>query len=87
MIPEGPNVVLDIGCGTGQLGRVLREMNKVNEIVGIEIYAPAAEEADKNYNKVYRDNVESLILPYVEHFDYIICEKILEHFTLVQNRF
>lgn len=79
LIPEGPNVVLDIGCGAGRLGRVLREMNKAIEMVGVEIYEPAAEEADKNYNKVHRGNIESLNLPYVEHFDYVICGDILEH--------
>lgn len=79
LIPEGPNVILDLGCGAGQLGRVLRETNKASELVGVEIYPMAAEKAEKYYNKIYQDNVESLSLPYVEYFDYVICGDILEH--------
>ena len=39
LIPEGPNVILDLGCATGRLGRKLRELNKTTELVGVEIYA------------------------------------------------
>jgi len=79
LIAERPNAILDIGCGSGQMGRKLREMNKVSELIGVELFAPAATEAAKYYDKVYQDDVESLILPYYEHFDYIICGDILEH--------
>ena len=79
LIPEGPNVVLDLGCGAGQLGRVLREMNKASELVGVETHPKAVEEAAQFYNKVYQDNVESLSLPYAAYFDFIICGDILEH--------
>jgi 2-polyprenyl-3-methyl-5-hydroxy-6-metoxy-1,4-benzoquinol methylase len=79
LIPIGPNVILDLGCGTGQLGRKLNETNKTHEVVGVEICAQAAEEASKYYNKVYQGNVESLSLPYTEYFDFVICGDILEH--------
>jgi len=79
LIPEGNNVILDLGCGAGQFGRVLRELNKASEVIGVEIYPLAAEEAAKYYTKVYQHNVESLVLPYAEYFDYVICGDILEH--------
>ena len=79
LIAERPNVILDMGCGAGQFGRRLREVNKVSELVGIELYAPAAKEAETYYDKVYQDNAESLNLPYSEYFDYVICGDILEH--------
>ncbi len=28
LVTEEPNLILDLGCGTGQLGRKLREMNQ-----------------------------------------------------------
>lgn len=79
LIPEGPNVILDLGCGSGRLGCVLREMNKASELVGVEIHPPAAEEALQYYNKVYQDNIEALSLPYSEYFDFVLCGDILEH--------
>lgn len=79
LVQRGPNKILDIGCASGRLGRRLKEMNKAEELMGIEIYQPAADEASKYYDKVYRDDVESLILPYKEYFDYVICGDILEH--------
>lgn len=79
LIAERPNIILDMGCGAGQLGRKLREMNKVSEMIGVELFAPAAAEAAKYYDKVYQDNVESLTLPYSDYFDYVICGDILEH--------
>jgi 2-polyprenyl-3-methyl-5-hydroxy-6-metoxy-1,4-benzoquinol methylase len=79
LIPEGPNVVLDIGCATGRVGRILRDQNKASEIVGAEIFVLAAEEAAKHYDRVYGGDVELLSLPCKEYFDYVICGDILEH--------
>jgi 2-polyprenyl-3-methyl-5-hydroxy-6-metoxy-1,4-benzoquinol methylase len=79
LIPEGPNKVLDIGCATGRLGRKLRASNKAGEMVGVEIFAPAAEEAAKYYDKVYQGDIEMLDMPYDKYFDYVVCGDILEH--------
>lgn len=77
--PDGPNIILDIGCASGRLGKKLRDLNKASELIGIEIFPLAADEAAKYYNKVYRNDIESLILPYKEYFDFVICGDILEH--------
>lgn len=77
--PQGPNVVLDLGCATGRLGRKLRELNKACELVGVEIFEPAAEEAKKHYDALYLGDLECLTLPYKEYFDFVICGDILEH--------
>ena len=79
MIPEGPNIILDLGCAAGRLGRKLRQLNKACELVGIEIYGPAAEEAAKYYDLVHRGDIEELKLHYKEYFDFVICGDILEH--------
>jgi 2-polyprenyl-3-methyl-5-hydroxy-6-metoxy-1,4-benzoquinol methylase len=79
LIPEGPHVVLDLGCATGRVGRMLREQNKAKAIVGVEIFVPAAEEAAKHYDRVYDGDVELLSLPYKEYFDIVVCGDILEH--------
>ena len=79
LIPEGPHVVLDLGCATGRVGLRLRDLNKASEIVGAEIFTPAAREAAKHYDKVYDGDVELLSLPYNEYFDFVVCGDILEH--------
>jgi len=78
-IPDSPSRILDLGCGSGELGKRLRELNKPVELIGVEIYAPAADEALKYYNKVYKGDVEEMDLHYDEYFDFIVCGDILEH--------
>jgi 2-polyprenyl-3-methyl-5-hydroxy-6-metoxy-1,4-benzoquinol methylase len=78
-IPEGPNAILDLGCATGRLGRILKEQRKANIMVGVEIFEPAAEEASKYYDHVYCGDIEALNLKYDAYFDYVICGDIIEH--------
>jgi len=77
--PDGPNIILDIGCANGRLGRKLRDLHKAKELIGVEVFKSAADEAAKYYDKVYCGDIELLTLPYKEHFDFIICGDILEH--------
>ena len=76
---EGPNVVLDLGCGSGQLGKRLIELNRAAEVVGVEIFEAAAINASKYYSKVIAGDIENIELPYREYFDYVVCGDILEH--------
>jgi O-antigen biosynthesis protein len=78
-IPKGSNVILDVGCATGLLGRKLREMMKVKEMIGVEISSAAAEEAAKFYNDVHVGDIESMSLPYRDYFDVVVCGDIIEH--------
>jgi 2-polyprenyl-3-methyl-5-hydroxy-6-metoxy-1,4-benzoquinol methylase len=77
--PEGRHVILDLGCATGRLGINLKKENSATEVVGVEIFGPAAEEAAKHYNKVYSVDIESAELPYQNYFDFVVCGDILEH--------
>ena len=79
LIPQGPHAILVSGCASGVLGRKLKESNKANEMVGVEIFEEAAEEAAKHYDKVYRGDIEQLNLPYENHFDFVVCADVLEH--------
>lgn len=79
LFKDGPNVVLDLGCGSGQLGKRLIELNRAHEVVGVEIFEAAAITASKYYSKVIRGDIENIELPYREYFDYVVCGDILEH--------
>jgi 2-polyprenyl-3-methyl-5-hydroxy-6-metoxy-1,4-benzoquinol methylase len=78
-IPDGSNVILDLGCASGQLGKELRRMHKLKELVGVELFAPAARQAAAYYDVIHEGDVEELELPYIEYFDFVVCSDILEH--------
>jgi 2-polyprenyl-3-methyl-5-hydroxy-6-metoxy-1,4-benzoquinol methylase len=79
LIPEGSHVILDVGCAAGVLGRRLKELNKAKEVVGVEIFKEAADEAAKYYETIHRGDIEELQLPYKNYFDFVVCADILEH--------
>lgn len=79
LIPDGTNVIMDLGCSSGWIGQNLLEMNKAAEVVGVEIFEPAAQEAMKCYKAVHVGNIEVLTLDYSSYFDVVICGDILEH--------
>lgn len=80
LIPTGKNKILEIGCGTGITGKILKEENKAVEVIGIEKIANIAKQAEKNIDKVITADIEILELPFAnEYFDYIITADILEH--------
>lgn len=79
LIPEGPHKILDLGCGTGRLGKKLLELNKAKTVIGVEIFKDAAQEAEKNYERVYHGDIEKIDLNYDKYFDFVICGDILEH--------
>jgi len=78
-IPDGPNVILDVGCASGRLGQKLLELNKASHLVGVEMFEPAAKEAMKNYDAVHVADIETLQLDYDKYFDVVVCSDILEH--------
>lgn len=79
LIPEGPHTVLDLGCGTGVFGRKLKGLNKARELVGVEIFDEAADEAANHYEKVYPGDLEHMNLDYENYFDFVVCGDIIEH--------
>jgi 2-polyprenyl-3-methyl-5-hydroxy-6-metoxy-1,4-benzoquinol methylase len=76
----GEKNILDIGCGSGLLGKTIKTANKEAVVFGID-YAEAAREAASKaldrYDTVDLDNQE---LPtYDRKFDLIIIADVLEH--------
>src|SRR4051812_44159454 len=79
LIPDGPNRVLDLGCGSGGVGRSLLQRGKASEVYGVEIFQAAASEAEKTYKQVHVGDIEEMELPYNHFFDVIVCGDVLEH--------
>lgn len=79
-IPLTARRILDVGCGAGALGRVLKEERGAEEVCGIEFIEEAYERAVHVLDKVLLGNIEEMALPFDDgYFDCIICADVLEH--------
>jgi len=79
LIPEGARRILDVGCGAGKTGQVLREKG-IEEIFGVEVDPRAAHQAQPFYKEVIVGDVNRDILPFAEgFFDCILYGDVLEH--------
>lgn len=71
--------ILDIGCGTGGIGRVFRDQGTAY-LAGIEQEPAAAREAANAYDRVWVGDAESADIDFPgDYFDIAICADILEH--------
>jgi len=61
------------------MGRNLVSEGKAVQIIGVELFAAAAQAASESYATVHTGDIEEMDLPYSRFFDYIICGDILEH--------
>ncbi len=79
LIPAGTRKILEIGCGAGMTGKLLKELG-FEEVVGVEIVDEVARKAIPYYDRVIVDDVEKVMLPYEKgHFDCILYGDVLEH--------
>ena len=84
-----PISVLDIGCGEGTIGKVLKE-NFKNEIsiIGCDISNTALKIASNYYSKVFKIDIETEKFPeefYTHKFDCIVLLELLEHLFRPEN--
>ena len=92
-----PKRVLDIGCGFGKYGVLLREYldvwyervrkeEWVTTIVGVEAYEPYHNQIqDYAYSKVYIGEAQS-VLPTLGEFDVVLIADVIEHLEQEQAR-
>lgn len=77
-IPRAANRLLDIGCGTGALGKKIKEMNKA-EVIGITFSKDEAELASKDLDRVLIADLNHFNPDLTGKFDCIVCSHVLEH--------
>jgi 2-polyprenyl-3-methyl-5-hydroxy-6-metoxy-1,4-benzoquinol methylase len=78
-IPQNVNRILDVGCGEGNFGLLLKNHMDV-EVWGVEIYKNAADKAKEKIDKVIIGNIESDEISLPKHyFDCIVFNDVLEH--------
>lgn len=80
LVEKSAKTVLDVGCGKGMLGSLLKSADNGRTVVGIEKFPDAAGEARHLLDKVISADLESPEFPVIEEkFDCIIFADILEH--------
>jgi 2-polyprenyl-3-methyl-5-hydroxy-6-metoxy-1,4-benzoquinol methylase len=80
LVPAGARV-LEVGCATGYMSRVLRDEKRCS-VVGIEVSPSAAEEARPHLERLLVGDVEQLDLDEElgsETFDVVLFADVLEH--------
>ena len=79
LVPVEAKTILEIGCGVGNTGRVLKSIQG-REVVGVDIVPEVKEKADKVYDLFVLGNIENMELKYPDgFFDCIIYGDVLEH--------
>lgn len=73
--------VLDFGCGTGTLLKILLDLNKSFELYGIDIDKDVLTIARNKLNeKVNLNKYDGLVLPYADHsFDIVLSSLAIHH--------
>ena len=80
MVEGDRNRVLELGCGLGKTGALLKNRGKAVEVVGIELDPEIARSAEANIDRVICGDIERLELAFEEDsFDYVVAGDILEH--------
>jgi len=74
------NKILEIGCGEGITGAELKRISKAKEVVGVEVFEPAALKAEERLDQVIIGDIQVIPLPFSDgYFDYIVLGDVLEH--------
>ena len=82
LVPRTALRILDVGCGEGQVGAMLKARQTERYIVGIELNQRVAQTARLHLDKVYQDDVQHAQLNELANsLDCIIYGDILEHLT------
>lgn len=73
-------VILEVGCGNGNTGRLALAEQKCSRYCGLELDETAARTARECLSEVVVGDVEKIVLPWPEKtFDAVIMSEVLEH--------
>lgn len=78
-VPDRARRILDVGCGTGVLGKFLKEQNPARYVAGITHAEQEAARASEVLDQVVIADLETYDWPNLGQFDCVICSHVLEH--------
>lgn len=74
-----PNRILDIGCGSGYLGFLLKKDFPEISIIGFDISETAIAQIN-SYEKAYTLSLDNSDIPEADNsFDVVVCAEVIEH--------
>lgn len=80
-LPPDAVTFLEIGCGTGAFGAVVKRQRDCH-YVGVELFPEAARQARDRLDEVHVLDISSTDLPFMQRsFDCLVCNDVLEHLT------
>ena len=80
LVPHDARRILDVGCGRGVLGTVLKEQVPGRHVTGIEVEPAIARDASRVLDRVMTGDIQTLDpSTFSDPFDCIICADVLEH--------
>ena len=80
LVPEDAHRILEVGCGGGHLGRVLKERSDLREVWGVDVHSGACHEAKKWLDRVVQADACQWDPPVDKgYFDLIVFGDVLEH--------
>src|SRR5437868_1086730 len=77
-VPQIARRVLDVGCGTGSLGRAVKARQQT-EVVGVTYSEAEAEKARPNLDQVVVADLNEFDPLPLGRFDCVICSHVFEH--------
>jgi 2-polyprenyl-3-methyl-5-hydroxy-6-metoxy-1,4-benzoquinol methylase len=77
-LPQTARTLLDVGCGSGAFGRLLRSRRPDMELWAIEPDPVSARAAEDGFDRVVQGEFPNSKIP-TEKFDVVLCADVLEH--------
>ncbi|MBI4058507.1 methyltransferase domain-containing protein [Candidatus Gottesmanbacteria bacterium] len=75
-----PRRILEIGCSAGHLTNLLNTTYPRSKIIGIDVYEPAIQEAERRFPDVKFIMADAHALPFRSRmFDLVVCSETIEH--------
>jgi SAM-dependent methyltransferase len=87
-IPKNVKSVIDIGCGRGIAGAIIRIYRDPQKLVGVDVYKPYLDFCKKMriYTEILQWDLRNLPLPFNDsEFDLAISLEVLEHLPKVKG--
>ena len=82
LIPINTNLLVDVGCGRGIIGALMRIYRKPNRLVAIDGFEPSLAFCKKHdfYDEYFKVDLSRLPLPFSDgEFEIATCIEVIEH--------